>query len=116
MTWATRHIVTLQGGRPATFKPKGNSMEPIIKSGQEVTVSPSELPLKVGDIVLCRVQGSEFLHLIKAMRKIKDKGQFQIGNAQGHINGWTDRSKIYGVLTHVDGEPVSNQPEATAAA
>jgi hypothetical protein len=108
MSWAMRHIATLKEGKPVTFKPRGNSMDPKIKNGQEVTVSPIEKPLEVGDVVLCRVQGVEFLHEIKAMQKIaEDKpGRFQIGNAKGRINGWTFRSKIYGILTHIEGKEV----------
>ena len=111
MSWAIRHIATLKEGRSVTFKARGNSMDPKIKNGAQVTVSPVELPLEVGNVVLCRVQGSEFLHEIKAMRKVRDHGQFQIGNAKGRVNGWTSRSKIYGVLTHIEGKPVNGEAE-----
>jgi len=110
MSWAMRHVAALKEGKPATFKARGNSMEPRIKNGAEVTVSPVTRPLEVGDVVLCMVQGSEFLHIIKAMKLIKENGQFQIGNNKGNINGWTSRAKIYGLLTHVEGEPVTKQP------
>ena len=46
-----------------------------------------------------------------AMRKIKENGQFQIGNNKGNINGWTGRSKIYGVLTHIEGKALSPPKE-----
>lgn len=111
MSWAMRYVAFLKENKSVTFKPRGNSMDPKIKSGQEVTVSPIEHALEVGDVVLCRVQGVEFLHEIKAMRKLADDkpGQFQIGNAKGRINGWTSRDKIYGILTHIEGEPVTKK-------
>lgn len=57
-----------------------------IRSGQLVTIEPVLLEnLQVGDLVLCRVKGNDYLHLIKA---IGTKG-FQIGNNKGYINGWT---------------------------
>jgi hypothetical protein len=53
--------------------------------------------LKVGDIVLCKVRGAEYLHLVKAIRG----PQFQIGNNKGGVNGWITARTIYGRLTSV---------------
>ena len=49
-----------------------------VNDGALVTVEPCVADtLEVGDIVLVRVKGNDYLHLIKA----KDtKGRFQIGN------------------------------------
>lgn len=47
--------------------------------------------LKVGDIVLCKINGNEYLHLIKAIQGPR----FQIGNNRGRINGWVGQSAIY---------------------
>lgn len=63
-----------------------------IESGQLVTVEPLSADPQVGDIVLCRVKGSEYLHLVKAI----DGARFQIGNNRGHINGWVGRNAIFG--------------------
>ena len=99
MTWASRYIQELKKGHPVTFKARGNSMAGKIANGQEVTIVPVARPLEEGDVVLCRVHGSEFLHLISGMKKTDPgkPGQFQISNASGHVNGWTTRDKIYGV-------------------
>lgn len=72
-----------------------------IESGQLVTVEPvmADTKLEVGDVVLCRVAGSSYLHFIKATRP---DGSFQIGNNKGHINGWTPRSKVYGRCVKVE--------------
>jgi hypothetical protein len=74
-------------------------MSPKIESGQLCTVEPvaAEL-LAVGDIVLCKVRGAEYLHLVKAIRG----AEFQIGNNRGGINGWVRASGIYGRLVRVD--------------
>lgn len=74
-------------------------MSPRIKSGQLCTVEPVDAgTLKVGDIVLCRVRGTEYLHLVKATQA----GRFQIGNNRGHINGWIGAGSIYGRLVSVE--------------
>lgn len=65
MGWATGHIVKLQEGSTVKFRPRGNSMKPRIKSGQLCTVSPvNPDEIEPGDIVLCRVRGAEYLHLV----------------------------------------------------
>jgi hypothetical protein len=64
-----------------------------IESGQSCTVAPVDAAtLQVGDIVLCRVRGAEYLHLIKAIQG----GRFQIGNNRGGINGWIGANGIFG--------------------
>lgn len=74
-------------------------MSPRIKSGQLCTVSPADpSELAVGDIVLCRVKGNEYLHLVKAIQQ----NRFQIGNNRGRINGWIGPHSIFGKLERVD--------------
>ena len=66
-----------------------------ITSGQLCTVAPlGDHVLEVGDIVLCRVSGSQYLHLVKAIQGER----FQIGNNRGGINGWITRRQIFGRL------------------
>ena len=100
MSWAHYYIKQLLEGKQVSFRPRGNSMLPKIKSGQLVTVTPlGEHELSAGDIVLCRVSGRDYLHLVKAVRP---DGQVQIGNNKGHINGWTSRSKVYGLCVRIE--------------
>jgi hypothetical protein len=54
--------------------------------------------LAVGDIVLCRVHGAEYLHLVKAIQA----GRFQIGNNRGRINGWIGAHGIFGRCVKVE--------------
>src|SRR5271168_4918539 len=91
MGWASAYIEKLRGGEPVSFRPRGNSMTGKVESGQLCTVEPVDpASLRVGDIVLCKVNGREYLHLVKAIQ-----GQrFQIGNNRGRINAVsTDRSR-----------------------
>jgi hypothetical protein len=93
MGWATGYIAQLQTGETVSFRPRGNSMTGKIESGQLCTVRPVDVgSLKVGDIVLCKVNGREYLHLIKAIQGLR----FQIGNNRGRINGWVSANSIYG--------------------
>ena len=88
MSWATRAIETLQRGERVTICPKGTSMEPLVHDGQGVVLEPVQVTQVVtGDIVLCRVNGSDYLHLVKAVKP----GQVLIGNNRGRVNGWTTR-------------------------
>jgi phage repressor protein C with HTH and peptisase S24 domain len=99
MGWASGHIARLKNGEAVSFRPRGDSMSPRIRSGQLCTVEPVDpATIEVGDIVLCKVRGAEYLHLVKA---IKD-GRFQIGNNHGHINGWVSATSIFGRLTRLE--------------
>ena len=69
MGWASGHIVKLRVGETVSFRPRGNSMSGKIESGQLCTVEPVDASLiRVGDVVLCKVNGREYLHLVKAIQ------------------------------------------------
>ena len=100
MGWADNYITSLEEGETVSFRPRGNSMLPKIKSGQLCTVVPltEETELRKNDIVLCKVRSYQYLHLIKAI-----KGQrYQIANNRGHINGWISKSAIFGKLIAIE--------------
>jgi len=47
---------------------------------------------------LCKVNGNEYLHFVKAIQ-----GQrFQIGNNRGGINGWIGANGVFGRLVKVE--------------
>jgi hypothetical protein len=98
MGWATNYIVKLQVGETVQFRPRGDSMKGRINSGQLVTVEPCDV-YSVNDIVLCKVRGRQFLHIVRAIRK---NTQFLIGNNRGVLNGWTERKNIFGKVTKVE--------------
>ena len=67
----------LQNGECFTTSEKGNSMVPLIKSGQEHKLEPVQLEdVVVGDIVYCKVKGNFYTHLVKAIdpKKLLKKG------------------------------------------
>ena len=98
MGWADRAIAELREGRTAVIRPHGGSMRPKVESGAEVTLEPVEVAdLAVGDIVLCRVGGNVYLHLVKALQGGPGDRRVQIGNNRGGINGWT--RAVYGRAT-----------------
>lgn len=99
MGWAAGYIARVKAGETVSFRPRGGSMSPKIESGQLCTVEPVDAAtLGVGDIVLCKVNGKEYLHLIKATQGPR----FQIGNNRGGINGWVGAHAIFGRLVRVE--------------
>jgi hypothetical protein len=102
MPWADVHVEALRAGRTVQFRPHGNSMRGRIESGQLVTVVPLETDPEEGDAVLCRVAGSQYVHLVKATRGSGDDRRFLIGNNHGGTNGWIGRRAIYGVVRKVE--------------
>ncbi len=103
MDWASRHMEMLRSGQAVEFRPRGGSMRPRIESGQLVRVEPrsDEEVLAVGTIVLCRVKGRSYLHLIKAIRGEGERRQFLIANARGRENGWIGGGLICGICSRV---------------
>src|SRR5262245_48765465 len=98
MGWATKYIEQLSRGEIVQFRPRGNSMSGKIDSGQLVTLVPADNhQIEVGSIVLCKVNGTQYLHLVKAI----SGARFQIGNNRGRINGWTSRRNIFGIVTGI---------------
>jgi phage repressor protein C with HTH and peptisase S24 domain len=97
--WASFAIEILKAGEMAKVKPRGNSMLPIIKSGSTVTLKPiNNDEIKTNDIVLVRVKGNVYLHLVKA---IQDK-RYLIGNNRGRINGWVGYNSIFGKAIKIE--------------
>ncbi len=87
----------LQKGETFITSEKGNSMVPLIKSGQNHRIAPATWEnVGVGDIVYCRVNGNYYTHLVKA--KNNERG-CQIGNNRGNINGWT--KQVFGKVIEV---------------
>jgi len=90
----------LQNGETVKVVGIGNSMTPILKSRQPVICIPvtKDTELKKHDIVLCKVNGHYYLHLIHS---IKNNNLFLIGNNHGHMNGWIGKNKIYGKVVKI---------------
>lgn len=72
----------------------GNSMTPKLMSGEAILMEPvtSDTILNKGDIVLVKVNGHYYCHLISAIRK----NSYQISNNHKHVNGWVSKKNIFG--------------------
>jgi len=86
----------LKSGETFYTNEHGNSMTPILVSGQVHRLTPAKVEdVQIGDIVYCKVRGHYYTHLVKAKGK---KGCF-IGNNKGGINGWT--KQIFGKVIEI---------------
>ena len=98
MGWADEAIERLKNGLVAKVRPRGHSMSGKVEDNELVSLAPLTKPLKVGDIVLVKVKGTVYLHLIKAL----NNGRYQIGNNRGGINGWIGSNGIFGRCVRVE--------------
>ncbi len=90
-------IEKLLAGEEFITKEKGNSMVPLIKSGQPHKLAPVTWDqCEEGDIVFCKIRGNFYTHLVKG--KDINKGLL-IGNNKGGINGWT--KQVWGRVIEV---------------
>ncbi len=97
MNWALFAIEALQRGESPVITPHGNSMKGRVNDGDKVTLQPVT-EINVDDIVLVKVSGSVYLHLVKAI----DGERYQIGNNKGGINGWVKKAAIYGKAIKIE--------------
>lgn len=96
MTLSLRGAVEpLRQGKTVTARGLGSSMTPLVQSGEIVTLVPviTTTKLAKGDIVLARVNGRLYLHLVRAQAA----GEVLIANNHGRVNGWTARANVYGL-------------------
>lgn len=93
------HAKNLRDGKTVKFRPVGNSMSGKIESKQLITISPVDpATLEKGDIVLAKVNGKFFVHLVSAVQGKR----VQISNNKGHVNGWCGYNGIYGKVTQIE--------------
>lgn len=87
----------LENGETFITSEKGNSMTPRINSGQKHKLAPCALTdISIGDIVYCKVKGSFYTHLVKALN---EKRGALIANNHGRENGWT--KNVYGKVIEI---------------
>ncbi|WP_321383735.1 hypothetical protein [uncultured Enterococcus sp.] len=94
----------LQQGRfVEKYKEAGNSMLPLLKSNQPVSLEPitDDSELTVKDIVFCKVKGNYYTHLISAIRTRNNQIEYQISNNHGFVNGWVKRKNIFGKVVKI---------------
>ncbi len=110
MSWATHAKEALRRGETVMVRPRGHSMKGKVNDGDLVTLEPVDVAtLRSGDIVLVRVHGTDYLHLVTAV----DGERYQIGNNRGGINGWVRAGSVYGRAVRV--EPYSPERKRAGA-
>lgn len=76
-----------------------------INDGDLVSLSPcQEADLSVNDIVLVRIQGKRFSHIVLHSILAIEGNQFLIGSHQERVDGWVERNSIYGIATQVEAQ------------
>ncbi|MEU9045649.1 MULTISPECIES: S26 family signal peptidase [unclassified Kitasatospora] len=75
-------------------------------------VDPSRL--EPGDIVLARVAGTVYLHLVSSIDPARKR--VHISNNRGRINGWTHHDRVFGICVAVDGVLRAGAADKTLAA
>jgi len=102
----------LQSGPPDAFRSGGDSLAPLIKSGDVWEYHPvfEASEVEVGDIVFCQVKPTwrYFVHTIK--RKTwdyeKEAWYFTVGKQPGCENSWCWMDEIYGKLKRISRDHV----------
>jgi hypothetical protein len=109
---------SLTAGSSVFYKSSGNSMWPLVQSGDACTFHPiqavtgnagkysiqkEETEIDVGDIVFCRVQPKNdfYAHVVLEVSQLPMITKYFIGNIQGRINGYCYREHIFGTLVKV---------------
>ncbi|MCX5409106.1 S26 family signal peptidase [Streptomyces sp. NBC_00335] len=94
----------VRAGATVEFRPTGTSMVPLVRSRQRVRVAPAQPALlEPGDIVLARVSGTVYLHLVTAVDTARRR--VQTSNNRGRVNGWTGHDRVFGICLAVDDVP-----------
>jgi SOS-response transcriptional repressor LexA len=102
MNWES-YIEDLRAGKTVQMRPKGNSMTPIIGSGDLITIEPKKSGcIKKGDIVFCKVNGKYYVHLVQAVTQKMGGCRYQIGNNHNNTNGTIGINNIFGKVVEVE--------------
>lgn len=108
-SWAAEAIEKLLKGEKAQVRPFGRSMEPLVMSGQLVTLEPivkyeNIFNFTIRDIVLVSVNSTVYLHkIISVIMDLDDDNTIKvlIGNNKGKINGWVGIENLYGKVVKI---------------
>ena len=107
-------------GRIVHYESSGNSMWPLVQSGDACTFHPvravtaadgmhafpkAESKIEVGDIVFCIVQprGAYYAHIVLRIETDDhaEENKYWIGNIHEYMNGFCYKEHIYGILVDV---------------
>ena len=106
---------SLLEGRTVWYTSTGNSLWPLVHSGDACTYEPTQvakrgpftyLPeIHMNEVVFCQVQPSKqfYAHLVlgRDWDRLNREWRWTIGNIKGHKNGWVLARHVFGILTRV---------------
>ncbi|RUM32401.1 MAG: hypothetical protein DSY42_01150 [Aquifex sp.] len=87
---------------------KGNSMKDYVPNNSIVKIRkflPEKDTIRKGTIVLCKVKGKVYLHLVGAVKSYGKRKLYRIENARGKVNGWIPEKNIRGILEEIIKQP-----------
>jgi hypothetical protein len=91
-------LAELALGNDVQLVGKGDSMDPIVKNGETVKITPyNGRLLKTSDIVLVRMNSKFLTHQVLEAKDDK----FLIGNAKGKSDGWVTADAILGIIIQI---------------
>ena len=97
---ALEHL--LNGEKVARFE-YGNSMSPILESGQYCILTPIKSPndVNIGDAVFCRLNGYLMTHMVlMKSNSAFDTPKFLIASSSLNVYGWTD--EVYAIAKGIE--------------
>lgn len=101
--WFDGAIEKLQEGQGGKVWPKGNSMRGHIREGDAVLVEPCATEaLSIDDIVLVKIQGRRYFHIVLHSILECNENQFLIGTPCGRIDGWVNSDAIFGKVVAIE--------------
>ena len=95
-------------GHTVAYRSSGNSLQPMVASGDRCVYTPVKLDSEVAvrDVVFCEVQDGDrfYAHLVskKEWNQWDECFYFWISNLKGRTNGWCHIKHIYGKLIDVE--------------
>ena len=98
----------LKAGATISYRSSGNSLKPLIWSGQVCTLIPVRFAETVneGDIVFCKVQESGEYYTLKVLSKRWDgrrhEDYWMLGNASGNARGLCYLQDIFGKVVDIN--------------
>ncbi len=74
-----------------------------INDSDLVTIAPCRAQnLEAGDIVLARVRGRRFSHLVLHLIHEREENKFLIGSNHGRLDGWIGIDDIFGNVSAIE--------------
>ena len=103
MKWQQEARMALAEGRTFTVQPRGNSMGGIIADSNKVTLAPCDSAhIQLGDVVLARVQGKRYRHIVLHQIHAIEAGRLLVGGSVGRLDGWISAEDVFGRVVEIE--------------